>query len=126
MKKTNFTQRLSKVAQEALDFIEKSVKKGKMIRLFTEQEREENDNIIYDMPNATYVGKHGDYSEYAVVAVSHPVKIVLPTEIILHLEGKGEESGTKIELPLNELGNNYQLSDVELCELADELSKLIK
>src|SRR5258708_218089 len=120
MKKTNFAKRLQDVAQEAQAFIEKSIKKGQYIRLFTEQEAEENDSIIYEMPNVSCVDKYGSYDEYGVIAVSKVSK-----EVIIILEGKGERTGEKMEIPLSEIGDDFQLSDSDLCFLADELSKLI-
>lgn len=119
--KTNFTGRLSEVAQEALSFIRNSIKKGQYVRLFTEQEQEENNSIIYDMPNVSNVDKYGNYEEFAVIALTNVLD-----EIIIVLTGKGESEGTKKEINLSELsGSESQFSDLDLCNLADLISELI-
>ena len=121
MKKTNFEKRLLAVEQEAVDFLKKSIKKGKAIRLYTEEEAEENDNILYDLPNVTRVGKYSEYDEYAVAGLKN-----VDGEIIVELEGKGEESGTEKEIPFSQLGESYYgIDGYNLCKLADEVSKRI-
>ena len=120
-KETNFAERLSKVAQEAFDFLKNTPKEGQRIDLFTKQEAEENDNIVYDMPNVSHVDKYQNYTEYGVIAISKKNK-----KTTIHLEGKGEEGGTKKDILLSEMGTWFQLSDNDLCNLADEISKLLK
>jgi len=121
-KKTNFEEQLLNVEQKALDFLKSAVKEGKHIRLYTEEEAEENDNIVYEMPNVTYVSKHGMFDEYAVVGLKNKTG-----EIVIELKGKGEESGTEKEMPLSDLGQGfYSIDGYNLCKLADEISKLLK
>ena len=125
MKKTNFIKRLTDISQEAIDFIKKSVEEGKVIRLFTDKEAEENDNIIYEMPDVTFIDGYND-CEYAVVAVSKN-----NSGTIFHLEGKGEMEGAKVnvfpssdkEVLFSEDGVTYLIDDNALCFLADLISK---
>jgi len=121
MKKTNFTERLNAinpVVQEAIKFIETApIKNGQTIKLMKKGED------INEMPTVTRVDKHNCYDEFGVVSVSKPEKTVLPTEIVLHLQGKGEASDEKREVTLGDLGSYYVLDDYYTCLLADMISK---
>ena len=121
-KATNFAKRLSDVAQEALVFIQKSVKKGEYLRLFTEKEEEKSEGqIIYDMPNVSRVDKYSNYEEFAIVALSNVLG-----ELVIVLAGKGESEGDRKEIKLSELsGSESEFSDLDLCNLADLISELI-
>jgi len=120
MKKTNFTERLravNPIVEEATKFIETApIKDGQTIKLM------KKGDDINDVPMASRVDKHNCYDEFGVVAVSKPKKTVLPTEVILHLEGKGEASDEKKEVALSEIGNYYVLSEYDICALADMIS----
>jgi len=121
VKKTDFEKRLLVIEQEAMDFLKKVIKKGTSIRLYTEKEAEENDNIIYDLPNATYVSRHSMFDEYAIAGLKNE-----DGEIVVELEGKGDETGTEKSVKLSDIGSYYQIDGYNLCKLADEISKLLK
>lgn len=124
--KTNFEAQILNVEQSAFDFIKQSVKKGVKVRLYTDKDAKkdanENANILYNLPNVTRVGKYSEFDEFAVVGLKHK-----KGEVVVELEGKGEESGTSKEVLLSELGNsNYGIDGYNLCKLADELSTRLK
>lgn len=61
------------------------------------------------------------FDEYAVAGLKNT-----EGDIIVELEGKGEETGTTKEMPLSDLGQGYYSIDgYNLCKLADEVSTLI-
>jgi len=124
MKKTNFIERfnaINLIVQEATKFIETApIKSGQTIKLM------KKGDDINDVPMASRVDKHGCYDEFGVVAISKPNQKLFPTEVILHLEGKGEVSDEKKEVPLSEIGNYYVIDDYNICALADLVSKTLK
>ena len=118
--KQKFTNELNAVVKKATDFIENSVKEGELIPLLTADEREENENALYELPNVTVVDRYSNYDEYGVIAVQKK-----DGKIILHIEGKGEVSDVTKQVELNG-DTDYQMADSDVCFLADELAKLIK
>jgi len=115
-KKVDFSGRYSAVAQEALDFIKTSLKKGDKIILATDKELDTEDNLLYELPIVSQVTKHGYYDEYGVLSVEKKSA----TEIILHTRGKGENSDY-MDFDISEMDNG------NVCFLADEIaSKLLK
>lgn len=114
-KKISFSGRYSDVAQEALDFIKKSLKKSDRIVLATDEELDTEDNLLYELPIVSQVTKHGYYDEYGVISVEKKSA----TEIILHTRGKGESSDD-MDFDISELDNG------NLCFLADEIADKLK
>ena len=112
--KRNFLIRLSEVVQEATNFLN-SLEEGQIVHLATDKELEENEDLLYELPFASRVGKHGNYDEYGVSTVKK-----INGQLLFVVQGRSEVSG---EVRTIDLGDGYfDISDSSLCTIADEVA----
>lgn len=97
--KTDFHKRLMSLHKEVTDFLKKNIKVGQTVTLSTVEETDENLDSLNELPFISYVGKHGDYDEYAVLAITRTEK----DEFTLHTRGKGEISDKEQDFSISEM-----------------------
>lgn len=101
--KNNFQEKIENVAQLAQDFIKNSV--NDILEIATEEEMEENEYLIYELPKINTTGKHGDALEYSIVKLEKR-----DGEIVVHTIGvsddvfEDEEEFSLSEVPLDTIG----------------------
>lgn len=116
-KKPNFGNKLALLIADATEFIKKNVKVNQTIVFATKKQLDEDeDGFVDELPNLNHVDKYESNNEYAIMAVEHKAD----KEIVLHVYGKGENTGA-----IKQFDIGY-LSDSELLQLADEISTHLK
>lgn len=114
MKKTNFLEQLESIASQAETFIKKNVKEGKTVVFLSDEDRENNGDLLYELPVASQVTKHGFYDEFGIVSISKENDEIKFSGIC---KGEGDDDDN---LSLGDLDNT------SICAIADLLSKKIK
>lgn len=109
---TNYSKELNDTVHKATEFIKKIVaEKGKIVLL--EEDQDDFADQLYEVPFVTYVGKHGDYREYAILALEHTHQGV---KVLGYEKGEGGDT------------DRFMLEEVyasEMVWLADYLQELI-
>ena len=117
-KKVDFSGRFQKLYTEAHQFLKDNIKLHQVIVFAKESDvkKSENYDLLNQLPNASMVGKHGDYSEYAILSIERTSK----HDFEMVCFGKGEVHGDGEELTLGDL------TDLEVVFLADEVAIHLK
>jgi hypothetical protein len=115
MKKTTFLKDLQGTVKKAREFIH-AIPDGKTVHLLPEED-EGNDELIDQLPMVSRVDKHGFYEEYSVRRVTRK-----GDEIELNLWGRGETTWSEKDVAYSELGNYFQMSNDDICFLADQIA----
>ena len=117
-KKVDFSGRFQKLYTEAHQFLKDNIKLHQVIVFAKESDvkKSENYDLLNELPNANVFGKHGDYSEYAILSIERTSK----TDFEIVCFGKGEAHGDGEELTLGEL------TELEVIFLADEVAIHLK
>ena len=118
MKRKEFTVRLQEVVDEASAFIKKEVKVGKKIVFLTDKEMEEDQTAVHDVAAISKVGKHGDYTSYAILSIEGKKQGAVISVI------SRDEDESRFEVALDDLGNAH-IEDADLCFLADMIDEKI-
>lgn len=113
MKTTNFKEQIDSAVNKAHAFIKNNLEVGKKIRLVSTSEVDEGTDEFYELPTAFIVGDHGEYDEYAIVALKKKKN----GEVECYGEGKGDTFGNTYTFDLP------NLNPETICTLADLLSE---
>lgn len=111
-KKSTFLSQLQKTVTTALMFLRACLKEGQVMTIYNDVDTGTEE--FYELPVATHFGKHGDFTEYAIISVEKR-----NGNIILHTISKNEDE-TKKEFPIEDI------EDVSLCQLADLITEKTK
>lgn len=68
--KTNFQQLNWDNIKKAQDFIVNNMKEGQTIRFATQEQLDENTELISELPFFSHVDKHGNYDEYGITHIT--------------------------------------------------------
>lgn len=112
--KTEFSKRISDIIKEATAFLN-SLAEGRIVHITTDKELEKDEDLLYNLPTASRVDKYSTYEEYGVFAVEKK-----DGKLLFHLQGRGEIDGKKI-IDLSD--GYYTISDVDMCQIVDEISE---
>lgn len=111
-----FTEQIESVVRAAKEFIEKSVTKHGQIVLATEEDFENDDELIHELPAVEYVGKYSTYDEYAIMSV----QLSKEEKVEVTGYGKGEINGNIETFDIS------SLTVFSACWLADLVKEKIK
>ena len=105
-KKPDLNARYSQLAEDSTRELEQLVGEG--VVLWPHDTDEDDDmNVIYDMPRAYWVGKHGDYTEYAIIRVEKGLKFI----------GRSVSNGVDDEM-------TFGLGDLNLSVIIDVINQI--
>ena len=106
----NFTDRVIELESEAKNFILSKVKDGEKLELISPDLLEEDNDELYDLPQAHCENKYGQIDYYAVVAIERKGE-----SLDIYGRAIGENFGNSY------IFTPYELSANEICYLADYL-----
>ena len=108
----NFIDKVIQLQDEAKNYILSKLQDGEKIELISEQqivESEDND-ILYDLPQADYINKYNELVSYAIIAIEREGE-----SLNLYGFGIGENFGMAY------IFSFYELTANQICWIADYL-----